>query len=120
MNGIILIDKIFLIVALLFSLFYGFFCKQIWFPENKNITKSRWLHEVWFNFVGSLIGWICIYAIYKSLSIFTWQTLVSNILWQHIILFLVGVLGIIGLLPYVLWGISRAVDQLISKILGRT
>jgi len=106
---------IFLIVALGFSLFYGFSCKQIWFPENSKITKSRWLHEVWFNFVGSFIGWICIFAIYKSLSVFGWQTLVVNISWQHIILFLIGVSGITGLLPYILWGISRTLDQLIVK-----
>lgn len=110
---------IFLIIALGFSLFYGFRCKQIWFPESLSITRDRWLHEVWFNFTGSLIGWICIFAIYKSLSVFSWQTLVANILWQHIILFLIGLLGITGLLPYTLWCISRTANGLITKIFGQ-
>jgi len=119
-QGIKMIDIIFLILAILFSVFYGVFWKQIWvMPLSPGLTKSRLLHEVWFNFIGSLTGWICLYIIYKSLSAFTWQTVVINISWQHIFLFIIALTGITGLLPYILWSISRVVDQIIGKILKK-
>jgi len=122
-QGIKMIDIIFLILAILFSVFYGIFWKQIWAtplsPLSLGLTKSRLLHEVWFNFIGSLTGWTCLYIIYKSLSAFTWQTIVINISWQHIFLFIIALMGITGLLPYILWSISRAVDQIIGKILKK-
>ncbi len=109
---------VFLALALGFSLFYGLAFKQIWMSTSSKLTKSRWFHEAWFNFVGSLIGWICMFAIYESLFNFPWQTLVINISWQHIILFVIGILGITGLLPYTLWSVSRGIDEFIKKILG--
>ena len=112
-------DIIFLILAILFSIFYGVFWKQVWIsPLSPGLTKSRLLHEVWFNFIGSLIGWICIFVIYRSLLPFSWEGAVYNITWQHIALFIIGVLGITGLLPHVLWSISRSIDLLIERMLG--
>ena len=115
-------DIIFLILAISFSIFYGVFWKQIWatpLSMSSGLSKSRFLHEVWFNFTGSLAGWICLYIIYKSLSVFTWQTIVINISWQHILLFVIALMGITGLLPYILMSISRTVDQIVGKILKK-
>ena len=108
------IDIIFIIIGISFSLFYGLFCKQIWFSDTK-ITKSRYIHEIWFNFVSSLIGWIFIYALCKSIFA-NWVIIINEISWQHIILFLVGILGITGLLPHAIWSISRISDELIKRM----
>jgi len=116
-----LIDYIFLVFAIFFSFFYGCCGWFLWFNQDSRpkLRKSRIFHEMWFNFAGSLIGWICIFATYKSLASLGWQDVVGNIRWQHIALFIIGTLGITGLLPYVLWGISRSVDSFIAKLLGR-
>lgn len=107
----------FLVIGFAFSLFYGLRWKEIWFlQENQKLTKSRWVHEAWFNFVGSAVGWSCFYILFSSLSVFSWQELITNILWQHLIVFLIGLMGITGLLPYILWSISRVIEQIVTKI----
>jgi len=108
------IDISFIILGTIFSLFYGVFCKQIWFPDIK-ITKSKYAHEIWFNFISSLVGWVSFYILYKSLfASFVFTT--DIISWQSIILFLIGMLGITGLLPYTIWSISRMPNETVKLI----
>ena len=110
---------LFFFIAIIFSLFYGFSGWLLWYKQDEKpkLRTIRLIHEIWFNFIGSFIGWLCIFIIYKSLLPFGWEKAVYNITWQHIVLFIIGVLGITGLLPYVLWSISRSIDLLIERVL---
>lgn len=113
-------DIIFFTIALIASILYASKCKEIWFPNtsnNEGLSVSRYIHEIWFNFIGSFVGWISLYIVYKSLYNFSWENLVINIGWQHLIMFMLGILGITGLLPYTLWGLSRSADFIVNKMI---
>ena len=98
-----------LIIGIIFSIFYGlgavyilggYETKTKAQKEMKDYTVAWWVHQIWINFVGSLIGWSAMYLILRD--VFTNAPLV----WQHIVLFLIGALGISGFLPHFLWRVS--------------
>jgi hypothetical protein len=108
---------VFFSAAFIFSCFYGFGSQKIWFPKEE-VNRVKLIHEIWFNFFSSFLGWICLYAVYISLSIVPPTDLVRSISWQHLILSLIASLGITGLLPYTLWGISRTPAEIMKKAIG--
>ena len=37
-------------------------------PTGENHTLGWYIHQVWINFLGSIIGWGCVYFLYRDLS----------------------------------------------------
>lgn len=115
------IDYIFLIIGFCFSIFYGFRCFQIHAIEKGKLELETKMHQWWFNFVGAAIGWLALFIFYKSLGQISdnWNNLAniaSALNWNHYILLLIGSMGIVGLLPYTLWSLSRTPDKFIEGI----
>lgn len=109
---------LFWIIAIGFSLFYGLFCENIWIDSFSN--RPRRIHQIWFNFVGSVIGWSCLFVLWqaKQGGFISYDHFLNDFSPNDFIFVVISVLGITGLLPYLLFSISRAVDALV-KLLGK-
>ena len=49
------------------------------------------IHQVWFNVLGLLIGWVAVY--------YLWETGISNFKTEHFVALIIAYLGITGNLP---------------------
>ena len=118
-------------VGIVFSLFYAAYATTIWFrfPEFPDPTKAidrkqawqegwfdiwqhpRYLHEFWFNFAGSALGWTALgYAIWRIRS----QPERFGI--DEAALFLAGATGITGYIPNTLRRIGAGFEALSTAI----
>lgn len=71
------------------------------FSDEKFFVKQKWVevtHQVWFNVLGSLIGWS---ALYFLLDKVLHEGGVSNFGAEHFVALVVAYLGITGHLPQV-------------------
>lgn len=112
-----------LLLGFFISLFYGF--KAVWIfmypsPDRnpKKHTKSWWMHQIWINFAGSFIGWVCIYVLIISFGADV-KASASSISFGHVFLFIVGLLGVMGFLPLTLWGIANSMKYISEKVTGK-
>lgn len=111
-----------LVFGFFLSVFYG--ARAAWIfmyphPENppRKTTKSWWIHQMWINFWGSFIGWICVYLLVFNLK--DNVTLISqNFSFGLLSLFVVGVLGTMGFLPLTAWLLANSIAVLTRKITG--
>lgn len=90
------------------TLFFGFVASLIYgwkaviifgYPEEKEKlpehANSWWVHQFWFNFVGSMLGWF-----FVIISIYTIKTIsIEKITITHVLILILGILGVTGLLP---------------------
>ena len=69
-------------------------------------AKLAWtLHQIWFNFIGSLAGWAALYPIAIKFERFVIRTEMSEFgIWDAIACF-VGIVGITGHLPLAVYSI---------------
>lgn len=103
-------------IAVACSLFHGLYAIQIhlrpkdfgaanpaertgWKAVFEAIHSPAYMFEVWFNFAGSMMGWLAGYALYMryqyhELGVF------------DIFLVLIAALGIVGYLPFALHGVA--------------
>lgn len=117
-------SKLIIIFGVIFSLFYGFNAVEIFQRSNPNkkypnSCLSWWIHQRWINFIGSVIGWICVFILYSSLTPFDLQDVARHIVAGHILLFTIGVLGIMGFLPLTFWGLANSMLFIAEKITGK-
>jgi len=115
------------------SLVYGVYAVTIWLrlsdkelqkgtrSANRSAWKEPWreiyrhpryLHEAWFNFFGSAIGWACGGYLWKRLESNTFGTLEAG-------LSLTAALGMTGYLPVTLAGIASSFRALARRIKPR-
>lgn len=92
-------------LGVLGTVFYGGFARQIFvYPETckpkPEFRKSWHVHQIWLNGIGSAIGWISVYYLLFVRSDKLKELGYAE--WQDAVLGLVAILGITGLLPYLL------------------
>lgn len=114
-------DYIFLSIGFCFSLFYGFRCFEIHKVQKETFELDEKIHQVWFNFFGSAVGWLVFFILYKTLGQISenWSNfseIILSLRWDHYILVVLGSLGVTGHLPYTLWSISRIPDRFMEQI----
>jgi hypothetical protein len=105
----------YLVVSFSASLFYSLKAYDI-FTDVKDIKDLKWtqkLHQFWFNFLGSSVGWAT--AFFLVVKIF----FITNplFLWTDIILGIIAFIGITGHLPRSIVGIVVSLGDLVSKII---
>jgi hypothetical protein len=111
---------VFWVVAFLASLFYGTRATKIF---NVNIDKMpfSWkFHQFWFNFLGSLAGWILAYSFVPDI----YDSIVNNSKFElslaRILIFILAFIGMSGHLPYAMMTIinylKTAFDKLFDKL----
>jgi len=76
--------------------------------------QRRW-QQYWFNFIGSLSGWIAIWFVAQKL----WASNLGQWRLADFGLAVVGFIGITGYLPYTVIGVINAVWELAKKVLER-
>lgn len=72
--------------------------------------KSWHLHQFWFNFFGSIAGWFLILVFLFILNNISLEDLSI----YHISIFVIGILGIVGLFPSLLAQIPN-IFQILTK-----
>jgi hypothetical protein len=105
---------IYLIVALAFSLFYGFNAQQIHAIDKKQDEDLRktfgpsWVfHQFWFNFFGALVGWVLL-----GVSIQIVRTIdPAEISIGHVLIFIIGVVGVVGYIPKTIHDVASFVSS---------
>lgn len=60
--------KIYLVIALIFSAFYALKAYDIFTSKKllENNTPTI-IHQIWLNFLGSAVGWICLWFVAKTI-----------------------------------------------------
>lgn len=126
------VDLLFLVIGVGLSLFYGLCSYRVFiYPHTDDVytkndlkkfdvTKRARFHEGWTHFICSVIGWICLYILYKNLVATGIGSInVQAITFNHFLLLLIGLLGVVGFLPLTLWGIANAIQFLVKEVTGR-
>jgi hypothetical protein len=115
-------------VALVASGLYGWYAVKIFLPEidprkrgsaaDISIQKRKpfcWhMHQMWLNFAGSLVGWLCLWFVGKQLV----EKAPTDFGWGYALLALVAFVGVTGYLPSTAVGIVQAIGTLIDKFAG--
>ena len=103
--------KVLGILGFLSSLFYGWKADSIFYYTNEDARPpekaNSWrVHQFWFNFISSLFGWLLIIFFIKI----PLQNEIrgEDITVFHLAILLFGILGIVGLLPAVLFQITNS------------
>ena len=127
-------EILFLIIACIFSLFYAFRARRIidyphpdsYYTKKINrkrllpdITNSAHIHGFWINLLGSAIGWFFIYILYSNLVQPGLKIAIKEISSIHVFIFIIGVIGIMGFLPFTLSGIISSLQYLIDKLIDK-
>jgi hypothetical protein len=107
------------IVGLGLSIFYGCNAVEIFVPESdgfvqKKTTYPSWrIHQWWFNFMGSAVGWSATYyfIFYRFIPLCCFTPKKSDAA-----IILTALLGIAGFLPLTLSLIPRTLGSLVSLV----
>lgn len=116
-----LFPDLFIIIAIIWSLLYGFFAEKIFGNKKQREEASEefgllgHLHQFWLNFVGVAAGWLSFYLFIKIIR----DLGVENLTSLHLMLLLIGVIGIVGWLPMTLAGISNALASTVARLIDK-
>ncbi len=104
-------DYIIFGVGFLLSVYLGWKAREIFseIPKEDWIKRPKsWrLHQFWFNFIGSFVGWL----ILLGLFIYFRGSGMKEIGFYHFIFLFIGVMGVVGWLPMGLMGlVARLVE----------
>jgi hypothetical protein len=93
-------------VALGFSLFFGCYAREIFGVQG---DKNSWkFYQFWFNFEGSLFGWLSLYALRIEL-------VQPNLSRTEFLLSFIGFVGITGHIPYTTMGLITSIEKVATK-----
>jgi len=120
-------EILFLVIGFSFSFFYGVRSYYIFtFRTIDKIEKERYktitmkVHNFFVNFSGSVIGWMCLYLLYKDLlSSGLADVNLGKISFGHALLLFIALLGIWGILPHTFWGLASSAKYMAERALGR-
>lgn len=105
------------LAALAASIFYGLRACSI-FGVSKDSKAWDWkVHQFWFNFVGSLIGWSLLWPIvFSAYSCMAEQCTFSPSIWSAAAL-VFGFIGVTGHLPVTVMGVISGAVRIFEKLL---
>jgi len=111
------------LTALTFSIFYGAKGIAI-FNENdaEKFGKYRKWHKRWFNFLGSIIGWIALWMLLPKPICDILRTIENgtpDISLSNILLFFLFFIGVTGYLPVTIVGVVLSIGELFQKAIDR-
>src|ERR1700739_1930922 len=89
----------FLVVATVFSCFYGVKAVDALIGKQEGKSWAWWVHQIWLNFFGSAVGWAAGYylAFYRLFPVHCYSFKIEDT-----VPILIALLGMTGLLPYTL------------------
>ena len=117
---------IFWIIALSVSIFYSSWAFRIHLVDEKIVeeqkdapkNKAWFIHQWWFNFIGSITGWFLLWILLPTILL-TFGPQPGYYLFQlkDVALLLIAIIGITGHLPLTVFGIAVGMNSLINKAL---
>jgi len=105
-------------VSLAASVFYSARAFAIFHVSGKDEDWSWWVHQVWFNFLGAIVGWAALWLLISKLRSTAATESVQIDGWDFG-LFVVAFIGVTGHLPRTLVGLVVAPGELFSRLVGR-
>ena len=105
--------------AVLFSIFYALKAIDI-FTGSKSADMSgpQKIHQYWLNFVGSAVGWCCLWFVGLKVVGHISSGTDPEIGWPYACVALVAFVGITGYLPFTVVKLVNSVGGLVEKIPG--
>ncbi len=113
-------DNWFWLLAIGFSLFYGFGAFSIFTPEKlRGQIVQKQIHQVWLNFLGSLIGWIFLWFVINQV-LESWPKLQSyKPDLTDLGMMLIAFLGVTGHLPSIVISTASSLSAVLNKIVEK-
>lgn len=106
--------KVYWTMALFSSLTLAVTARYIFFSElqrsAENFYQKCW--QTWFNFVGSMVGWLCLSVFLKSFTTLG----INKIGFIHLLFLMVGGIGVSGLLPLIFKSVVDAVGDVMMRV----
>ena len=100
-------------VAVAASLFYGAFANRIFLVMPPvAVTGVWWVHQGWFNFVGSLAGWGALWALIPGPCLR--GACEAQVTWSAATLAFVAFTGITGHLPFVFMNVASGIGAVLA------
>lgn len=103
------------IVALVFSFFFGLKAREI-FSVPKPKEKSQRFYLFWFNFFGSLVGWLALWVILFKILRCVGGACQIGVELGDLVLALVAFAGITGHLPMATMGIFSGLGNIANSL----
>lgn len=104
-----LIISLLIFIGIISGIYHGIFNRDIYHASDKeNIHKK--IHTIWIHFVSGIIGAVSLFYLYQKF-ILNWDSKITIAL-GDIVLLILGILGIVGLLPMTLWFIVLGTNKL--------
>ena len=109
---------IFVLIAAAGSLFYGLKACEIFGVSTEGKGWSWEVHQLWFNFIGSVAGWALLWTVGHRVHTLVTGTGLAAVPFGDLILFLVAFVGVTGHLPYATMGVIQGLKDLVAKMAG--
>ena len=108
---------LYFVVALGFSIFYGWKALEILTNAEPNSFKgARLFHQRWLNFLGSAAGWLCLWFVVAKLWLYVSNGDREEFSWSYAALALIGFVGVSGYLPFTVVTIVNSIGTLVGSI----
>jgi hypothetical protein len=108
---------LYFVVALGFSIFYGWKALAILTNTEPNSFKgARLFHQRWLNFIGSAAGWLCLWFVVVKVWLRMSDGDAQEFGWSYAALALIGFVGVSGYLPFTIVTIVNSIGTLIGSI----
>lgn len=105
-------------VAFGMSVFYGWYACQIFEVADAGKPSSWRVHQFWFNFAGSAVGWVAAWALLDSVLACASGGCANSISFSSVALFVLAFLGVTGHLPMSLYGFIGGLREFVAKLLS--
>lgn len=116
-------EIVFLLVAVIASGFFGFYCFEI---HNLGRSTFEWqekIQQVWFNFIGAFAGWIALWILIRqwwgAWRLPTTPAVPVQMTLSDFGLALIAFVGMSGYLPFTVMGVIRTLVALVQKVVER-
>jgi hypothetical protein len=116
----------FITFASALSVFYAVFAVKIFLPALRRDNADRrahralctwWVHQIWLNFLGSAVGWVCLWFVaVKLVPQFERAPDLVSFGWEHAALALVAFIGVTGYLPFTVVNLAVGLGTLMKAV----
>ena len=109
-------NRVYLIISLAISSFYGLFAVIIFFGKNhyQTLPLAKKIREALFNFSGAAMGFTVFYYLIRK-AVFSVSEKQYNLMnLTDVLLLIVAIIGIFGLLPWTMHTVAGKIAEILS------
>jgi len=111
-------DLVFLVVAIVASVFYGTKACEIFEVPSTAKPWSWKIHQFWLNFAGSFVGWLALWTVTPRALTCVRESCTAQFSVSDVALFVLGFIGVTGFLPVVVVGLVFSIKEVVTKLAG--